>query len=334
MKRIKTISPTLKRLITVLNDGQFHSGNTLAQNFSISRHAIWKHISSLIDDGVVIITDKQKGYRLAQPIILLEEDSIRSALDHTALSAIHQMIVLAHVGSTNDYLKNLPLTPLNMFDICLSEQQTLGRGREPGRTWHSPFAKNIYLSLTWNIAQDSSIFAGFSLVIGLAIHYALTKLGITEDLTIKWPNDIYWRGQKLAGILLELHAQAHGFTRLILGVGVNANMEEEQPEISQPWTSIAKILGQPIDRNLLAAKLITSIIQYTQDFTQKGFTNFLPHWERVDYLRDQTISIKNQQHLISGKCKGIDEKGFLLLQTADGIIHRCSSGEASVVKAS
>ncbi len=332
MKRIKTISPTLQRLITVLNDGQFHSGNTLAQHFSISRHAIWKHIASLVSDGVTIITDKQKGYCLPQPIILLEENKISAALDPLFHSSIHEMTILAHVGSTNDYLKNQPLTPLNQFDICLSEQQTLGRGREPGRSWYSPFAKNIYLSLTWNIAQDCSIFGGFSLVIGLAVHHALTEFGIDTDLRIKWPNDIYWQEQKLAGILLELHAQANGFTRLILGVGVNANMEEDHSQISQPWTSVAKILGHPIDRNLLTAKLISAIIQYTQDFTHQGLASFLPHWDRVDYLRDQTVSIKNQQSLISGQCKGIDERGFLLLQTPEGILHRCSSGETTLIK--
>ena len=143
-----TMSDTLKQLLAVLADGQFHSGTELAQILTVSRTAVWKHLQSLADWGVEVISVHGKGYKLPQPLQLLDENQIRAHLDASAKALINRFEIQAVIPSTNAYLSALAQQTHASGIVCLAEYQTAGKGRR-GRTWVSPFGHNIYLSILW-----------------------------------------------------------------------------------------------------------------------------------------------------------------------------------------
>jgi BirA family transcriptional regulator, biotin operon repressor / biotin---[acetyl-CoA-carboxylase] ligase len=182
-------------LISILADGEFHSGEQLGGALGMSRAAINKHIQTVRDWGVDIFTVPGKGYSLPHPIQLLDEAKIHSMLPAGRVN------VLPVIDSTNQYLLDR-IGELSSGDACVAEYQQAGRGRR-GRKWFSPFGSNLYLSMYWKLDQGPAAAMGLSLVIGIVMAEVLQRLG-AEDVRVKWPNDLYLKDRKLAGILVEL----------------------------------------------------------------------------------------------------------------------------------
>ncbi len=148
-------------LISILADGEFHSGEQLGEQLGMSRAAINKHIQTLRDWGVDVFTVPGKGYSLPEPIHLLDEKKISQEIDHGRVT------VLPVIDSTNQYLLDR-LDELTSGDACVAEYQQAGRGRR-GRKWFSPFGANLYLSMYWRLEQGPAAAIGLSLVIGIVI---------------------------------------------------------------------------------------------------------------------------------------------------------------------
>ena len=182
-------------LISILADGEFHSGEQLGDRLGMSRAAINKHIQTLRDWGVDVFTVPGKGYSLPEPIQLLDEKRIAAQIEHGRVT------VLPVIDSTNQYLLDR-LNELQSGDACVAEYQQAGRGRR-GRKWFSPFGANLYLSMYWRLEQGPAAAVGLSLVIGIVIAEVLQSLG-ADKVRVKWPNDLYLQDRKLSGILVEL----------------------------------------------------------------------------------------------------------------------------------
>ena len=233
-------------ILKLLSDGKFHSGEELGEKLNVSRAAISKHISVIQEWGLEIYRLKGRGYALSTPIELLRKEMINH-------SQLPDPELLGVVDSTNQYLLN-NMTMLEHGQSCFAEYQSAGRGRR-GRRWVSPFGSNIYCSLYWCLDDGLAATMGLSLAIGIAVVDALESLGC-ENLKLKWPNDIYWNNRKLAGILIELSAQSGGAAHIVIGVGVNVELDERfNSEIGQPWIDLKTILNQSSIRNKLANEI-------------------------------------------------------------------------------
>ncbi|PPY07395.1 biotin--[acetyl-CoA-carboxylase] synthetase, partial [Cronobacter sakazakii] len=182
-------------LVSLLADGEFHSGEQLGEKLGMSRAAINKHIQTLRDWGIDVFTVPGKGYSLPGPIQLLNESFIHSHIKSGSVT------VLPVIDSTNQYLLDR-LSELESGDACIAEYQQAGRGRR-GRKWFSPFGANLYLSMYWRLEQGPAAAIGLSLVIGIVMAEVLHELGAAQ-VRVKWPNDLYLHDRKLAGILVEL----------------------------------------------------------------------------------------------------------------------------------
>lgn len=326
---MKKISPTLKNIVKKLNDGECHSGASLGEALNISRNAIWKQINQLVKYGIEVESIQSTGYRLKQPLILLDSKNIKKFITATDTIKLGKIDILGSISSTSDYFRTQ--APINGLHFCLAEHQSAGRGRF-GRAWSSPFGANIYLSCRWSVEQDVSDFSGLSLMISLAVIEALTQFGV-PDLTVKWPNDILWQGKKFAGILVEMQAESNGLTQVIIGIGINVNMTHANAqEISQPWTSVEAILGQTQDRNKLAGLLINQLLEKLSLFSTHGFRYFIDLWSKYDNLFGKKIGLKVGKKIIHGIAQGVNAQGYLLLEDQDHVVHACSSGEASILK--
>lgn len=183
------------KLVDILSDGEFHSGEQLGETLGMSRAAINKHIQTLKSWGLDVYTVTGKGYSLSAPIQLLDEQAILSQVTQGNVS------VIPVIDSTNQYLLER-MHEMESGAACIAEYQQAGRGRR-GRQWFSPFGANLYMSMYWRLEQGPAAAMGLSLVIGIIMAETLRSLG-ADDVRVKWPNDIYLNDRKLAGILVEL----------------------------------------------------------------------------------------------------------------------------------
>src|SRR5690606_2045397 len=161
---------TFLRLLHLLADGDYHSGEELGALLGVSRAAVWKHVQKLEHLGVELSSQRSKGYRIAGGLELLQEQAIVAAMPEG--SAPPLLVILPETDSTNSYLINTQGLPT--ATVCLAERQLAGRGRR-GRAWVSPFARNIYLSVLWRFEGGASVLEGLSLAVGVAITRALAS---------------------------------------------------------------------------------------------------------------------------------------------------------------
>lgn len=325
---MKQLSPLQIKLLERLGDGKCHSGNDLGEFLQITRTAIWKQISQLTAWGILIKRIPQRGYQLLTPLILLNENQIRSRLNDYSLSTAFDFHLAAEVDSTNSYLKSLPSAPSTA--ICCAEKQTQGRGRF-GRQWSSPFGDNVYFSMRCEWTQCLSQLSGLSLVVSLALLHCLKRHQIDDGIGVKWPNDLLWQNKKLAGVLIEVSAESHGNAQLIIGIGINVNSSSEKQQLSdKPWCSLYDITGRYVDRNRLIADLIASLIQYLEQFKEEGFHGFRQQWLDVDLLKGQAITVSQPAGVLLGRAFGVNDAGQLCLMDEEGRMHYLSSGDASL----
>jgi len=307
-------------LISILADGEFHSGEQLGESLGMSRAAINKHIQTLRDWGVDVFTVPGKGYSLPEPIQLLDETFIRREVAQGSVA------VLPVIDSTNQYLLDR-LAGLQSGDACVAEYQQAGRGRR-GRKWVSPFGANLYISMYWRLEQGPAAAIGLSLVIGIVMTEVLRDLG-ADQVRVKWPNDLYLNDRKLAGILVELTGKTGDAAQIVIGAGVNLAMRNAQAgDINQGWINLQEA-GVRIDRNVLAVRLITELRSALHCFEQEGLTPFLARWEVLDNFINRPVKLIIGEKEIFGISRGIDSQGALLLEQ-DGVVKPWVGGEISL----
>ncbi|MBJ7224195.1 MULTISPECIES: bifunctional biotin--[acetyl-CoA-carboxylase] ligase/biotin operon repressor BirA [unclassified Brenneria] len=308
------------RLINVLSDGEFYSGEVLGEMMGMSRAAINKHIQTIREWGIDVFTVTGKGYCLPTPMQLLDEKKILSALPEGGVT------VLPVVDSTNQYILDR-LDVLSPGDACIAEYQQSGRGRR-GRQWVSPFGANLYLSLYWRLEQGPAAAVGVSLVIGMVMAEVLHNLG-ADGVRVKWPNDLYLNDRKLAGILVELTGKTGDAAHLVIGVGINLRMRESTDStINQGWINLQEA-GISIDRNTLAATLISEIRHSLATFEQQGLSPFISRWEQLDNYFNRPVKLIIGNREIHGIDRGIDPQGALLLESG-GELMSYIGGEISL----
>tara|TARA_B100000989_G_scaffold287898_1_gene257994 strand:- start:6021 stop:7004 length:984 start_codon:yes stop_codon:yes gene_type:complete len=313
------------RIIGLLADGKFHSGESLGEILGVTRSAVWKSLKKLTDLGIDIHRVQGKGYAIPNGIEVLETDKITSSMTPELQSLINSIDILPTVNSTNAFLLDKIKQGKTGPMVCLAEHQTQGRGRQ-GRKWVSPFGKNIYLSLSWSFPEGPIALAGLTIVAGVAVTRALQKLGLS-NLGIKWPNDIYWAGRKLAGILTEVHLDSVGVCHAVIGVGINVEMSQNSSqEIDQPWADIYQALGHSVQRNQLVGTIISELLMILADYEQQGFAAYHTQWQAYDLLHSRQVILNTLTGVEKGTACGIDENGGLLVKQGD-TVNTYRSGE-------
>ncbi|MCK5640706.1 MAG: bifunctional biotin--[acetyl-CoA-carboxylase] ligase/biotin operon repressor BirA [Gammaproteobacteria bacterium] len=319
--------PLDQTLLKILSNGQFHSGEALGAQLGVTRSAVWKSLQSMQQQGLDIHSVPGRGYKLARPFELLEKNTILEYLDGGSGQLCSGLEIHFEIGSTNRHLMQQARTGLKSGYFCLAEQQLQGRGRR-GRDWVSPLGGNIYLSLLWRFAEGPASLAGLSLAAGIAVTRALNVLGITEH-GLKWPNDVLWKGKKLAGILLEVAGEATGPCHAVIGIGLNVAMPKEAASaIEQAWVDIESI-RPGLGRNRIAAELVHQLLVVLAQFQQSGLSGFVDEWRSLDHFANQEVVLHLPVRKIEGIARSIDEQGSLCLEV-EGKVSRYGSGEVSL----
>ncbi len=308
------------KLIDILADGEFHSGEQLGETLGMSRAAINKHIQTLKSWGLEVYTVTGKGYSFPAPLQLLNEQKILGQLSQADIA------VIPVIDSTNQYLLER-MHSLPSGSVCLAEYQQAGRGRR-GRHWFSPFGANLYMSMYWRLEQGPAAAMGLSLVIGIIMAETLRSLG-AQDVRVKWPNDIYLHDRKLAGILVELTGKTGDAAQIVMGAGINLAMRTaEAAQINQGWINLQEA-GVTINRNELAATLINRLREALPVFEQEGLTPFVTRWAELDNFINRPVKLLIGEREVHGIARGIDNQGGLQLEQ-DGKIQSWVGGEISL----
>ncbi|HDN9019561.1 TPA: bifunctional biotin--[acetyl-CoA-carboxylase] ligase/biotin operon repressor BirA [Aeromonas salmonicida] len=306
-----TLTPIRQTLITLLSDGQFHSGEQLGEQLGISRAAVGKHMAALKELGLDLFSLTGKGYRLAVPMALYDQAQLQAL---APMAPVHCFPV---IDSTNQYLLER-VNQLQSGESCLAECQTAGRGRR-GKPWVSPFGCQLILSMYWRLEQGMAAAMGLSLAVGVAVVQALESLGY-PGVELKWPNDLYYQGRKLAGILVEMSGSAGASCNLVIGVGLNLAMPAREGErIDQAWSELRHIQPELVERNLLAARMLGHLQQAMLTFEQQGLSHFVDDWNRLDHFAGRPVRLLMGEQEIRGIARGIDDRGALRLETSEGI---------------
>ncbi|PKH17922.1 MULTISPECIES: bifunctional biotin--[acetyl-CoA-carboxylase] ligase/biotin operon repressor BirA [Pseudomonas] len=310
-------------LLELLKDGRFHSGEALGAALGVSRSAVWKQLQLLEAElNLPIHKVRGKGYQLASPLVFLNaEEILRSA---PSLSwPVH---IYDSIDSTNaEALRMVDVARAVPF-LVLAEQQMAGRGRR-GRKWVSPYAQNIYYSLVLRIEDGLRQLEGLSLVVGLAVIQALRESGV-QDVVLKWPNDVLVGRKKIAGILLELVGDPADICHVVLGIGINVNMQRAA-EVDQQWTSVQLEAGSAADRNALVARVSLQLQHYLDRHRASGFAALQEEWERNHAWQGRAVSLIAGVNRVDGVVLGVDRQGALRLDV-DGVEKTYSGGELSL----
>lgn len=316
-------------LLDLLSDGRFHSGTQLSKALSVTRAAIWKKIGVLKRSGIDIYAVKGKGYRLSHALELLQQEEIRSALPVSIQHHLHALTVLHETDSTNTWL----LSRVNRDDFhshaVLAEFQRAGRGRR-GSHWVSPFAAGLCLSIGWHYPEPVESISLVSLATGVAIMRALQDLGI-EDAGLKWPNDIYWKGRKLGGILVEMRMESAGPCNVVVGVGLNYAIPVGTGQlIDHPWVDIAHLKNSPPSRNRLAAGLIAELAHMLVELETHPAADIITCWRQYDCMHGKEANLILPDRQLHGRVMGIDDDGALLFAVGGSAPRRFHAGEISL----
>ena len=323
----------MEKLLTLLADGKLHSGEELGESLGVTRAAVWKKLKALEELGLQIDSVRGKGYQLSTGIELLNKKDIEASLATDVKQRIGLYTCLT-TTSTNDLVRDMASSTHHEQYFCLSEYQTCGRGRQ-GRTWSNPFGSTICLSALWKIGEGMASLEGLSLAVGVAVIKALESCGC-YGLKLKWPNDVLWPtasgNEKLAGILLEVQGDPTGDCEVIIGIGINVALSQEQlNDITQPATDLCRVSGTSVGRNRVVAVLINTLSHMLDSYGQGGFALFRDEWIRHDAFFGQTVTLDTSGKKVSGTAQGINEQGGLLLNTQSGIMV-FNGGEVSLRK--
>ena len=261
--------------------------------------------------------------------VLLCKKEIINSLSKDALELLSKIEIKEQTNSTNDDAKESLKNSSHLLSAHFAEQQSAGRGRNT-RKWISPFGQNIYLSLAWQSNLSFEDIEGLSLAIGVEIAESL-KNNTDEVIKIKWPNDLLINQKKLGGILVETSSGKKDSLEIIIGIGVNIFMKNEDAiKIDQDWTSLENYKNRSLDRNLIAANLLNNLVQLTRKFKAVGFGGYKEAFENRNALMNKDCEVlANGKVDYLGTVVGVNEKGELLIKRNNKILN-LRYGEVSI----
>ena len=302
------------------SDG-YLSGQELCGRLGVSRTAVWKVMEQLREEGYQIEAVRHKGYRLLEAADVLTEAEFAACMSGRRLGKYLDCNDV--LDSTNNRARQLAEKG------ALEGTQTAGKGRR-GRSWVSPPGTGIWFTLILRPEILPAFAPMLTLVAALAVAEAVEEVcGLPAK--IKWPNDIVLSGKKICGILTEMSAEYDRIHYVVIGIGINANMKEFPDEIRETATSIYLESGRTVRRGLLVASVMKHMEHWYEKFLETSDLSGMKA-EYTDRLINQNrnVLVLDSKGEFQGTCRGIDDKGLLLVQREDGSVEKVMSGEVSV----
>ena len=346
------VRPFTFTLLRELSAEHFTSGTVLAAKHGVSRSAVSDALKQASALGVQIFSLTRRGYRLAEPLQLLDIDVIRQRMSANGASSGNgasggnvakgangasqhrlDLRLVDVIDSTNTALLNQATSGAASGTCLAAELQTAGRGRR-GRVWQSALGASLTFSLLWRFESGAASLGGLSLAVGLAVANALRALGI--DAELKWPNDIVVDDQKLGGILIETQGDMLGPTVAVIGVGLNMRLSDAlRLVIDQPVTDIATVsaaaavTSPAMNRNILLPAILSQLVTVLDQFQQGGFGVLRDQWRALHAHQGCMVDVQAATETYVAKVIDVSEDGGLIVER-DGKRLSLTAAEISV----
>jgi BirA family transcriptional regulator, biotin operon repressor / biotin---[acetyl-CoA-carboxylase] ligase len=307
------------------------SGADLSQKLGISRAAIWARVRELRSIGYEIDASPHSGYRLRLVPDVLHADDLLSRLPDIRVIG-RDIRVFQQTTSTNDVMEKLARDGVKEGAVVFAESQTRGRGRL-GRKWISPAGKGLWFSILLRPAISPQNATQITVLAATALARAVrSQTGLLAQ--IKWPNDLLLGGRKFAGTLIELSAELDTVRYVILGIGldVNLNAGELPAELRAIATSLKQEAGRPINRADLATTILRELDRDYSRLCDGKFEAVADEWESLCSTIGQNVKIHVGDRTIQGRAESLDHDGALLLRTQHGRIERIIGGDVTLEK--
>lgn len=304
----------------------FISGDHIAGKLAVSRTAVWKYMNQLERYGYTIEKSKGKGYRLVEAPDKLygwEIDRFRASA-RIGSKIVHR----DELDSTNNYAFKQAIAGEPEGTCIIAEAQEKGKGRL-GRKWSSPEGKNIYLSVILRPSIHPSFVYPATFLSSLAVSDTIEQLTGLEA-TLKWPNDVLIGPKKISGTLIELSTEADMVRFIIIGIGLNINMDVKDldSEIRSKATSFLIETKKTWERSRVCGILLTNLERYYEVFKNEGPRAICDIWEDRAGIQGKYLEINQMGEIFKGIAKGIDKDGAILLEI-DGITKKILAGDVN-----
>ncbi len=305
---------------------EYISGEELSKRMGVTRAAVWKVIAKLKEEGYIIESVTNRGYRLVSSPDILTGPEISPYLTTEKLG--RNVFFYPVTDSTNRRARVESENNAPDGSLFIAEEQTAGRGRL-GKMWIAPPKTGVWMTLLLRPSVQPEDITQITLLAGLAVCRAIENVtGLPAQ--IKWPNDVVIRGKKVCGILTEMSAEAERIECLICGMGINVNTESFPEEISSAATSLFLESGAKQPRARLAAEVMNCFEKYYVPFLADGVTdNFLEEYKSCCVTLGRDIRAIQRGGVLIGTAEDITDKGELLVRSKGEIVV-LSSGEVSV----
>jgi BirA family transcriptional regulator, biotin operon repressor / biotin---[acetyl-CoA-carboxylase] ligase len=307
------------------------SGAELSQALGISRAAVWARIEDLRAVGYDIEASPHRGYRLLSAPDLLHADDLISRLGATKVIG-RDIRVFEETTSTNDVIERLARDGVKEGVVVFAESQTKGRGRL-GRNWMSPARKGLWFSVLLRPELRPQEATQLTVASATALRRAIeTHTGLKAE--VKWPNDILVHRRKVAGILTELSAELDQVKHLILGIGVDVNLNpgDFPPELRKTATSLKAELRKPVSRPELAVAILRELDHDYARIASGQFPAVADEWEQHCITIGHDVVIRTGERQLRGHAESLGEDGALLLRTDHGHLERIIGGDVTLEK--
>ena len=324
--------PADKRIIEFLDllkkNADYASGQSLAKKAGISRSAVWKHIRRLRRLGYRIESLHGKGYKLEGDTEYPVPWELAKVLKTSFVG--RTIIYRESVGSTQNLAIALAEKQGSHGTAVIAEQQTGGRGRLK-RKWLSPRG-GIWISIILKPSISTATSTVMPFVAAVAVCDAVREATGLEA-ALKWPNDVMVKSKKVAGILLDLSAEAEAVNYAVIGIGINANIESKKLHLEREGrpaiTSLSDELGHPVNRLHLTRLLLEKLEQYLVLLEERGPAPVIALWRKRADMLGRKVSVAQQGKVISGTAKDIGDDGSLIIATSFGDMN-VVSGDVTV----
>ncbi|ABX12880.1 biotin--[acetyl-CoA-carboxylase] ligase [Nitrosopumilus maritimus] len=309
-------NPGLVKVLTFLqtHNTEYLSGQDLSDVLRISRVAVWKHIKKIQELGYTVESKQKLGYKLTKNSDALLPWEITSGLKTKTLG--QHAFYFDSTDSTQNQALKMAIEPENNGAIIVAEKQTGGRGRS-GRKWVSPKG-GIWFSIILHPRFDISITTLFPIASALALSIALEKtFKISPEL--KWPNDITIKGKKLAGMLVDVSLESNKIENLVLGVGINFDVDVKQIEKNLKGTpnfygvaslNEKKIKIRPVE---LVQSFLVELEKIYKLLDTKQTKKIISEWTKRSSTIGKNVKLNTVDGEIKGKAIRIDDDGALVV---------------------
>ncbi len=313
-------------ILKFLGEKEYVSGEVLAQKLGISRVAVWKQIQKLKNMGYKIKSDQNLGYCLiSRPDLLLPQE-IQRGLSTNYIGK--EIYYFPELKSTNIMAKEKVLHRAEGMDegtLIIAEKQSAGKGRL-GREWFSP-AGGIWLSIILYPQLFPSYISRITLMTAVAVVRAI-KICTHIKSQIKWPNDILINEKKVCGILTEMSAELDIINWVVVGVGINMNINHREfPEdIQENTISLKEVSGKEILRVKVVQIFLQEFEKYYESLKRREFPSILKEWKLYSHTLGRKIRVDLGERIVTGEVVNINEEGALILKKEDGELAEIISG--------